>query len=116
MKLINRSTRAIHVCGKILLPDETMDCSKEIAELPSIKAYARRKFIEIDDSEERIKEAVKKAEAEKAEAEKASPEKVEEKHVDTAETHDAPEKSAEAAEPVAEKKPARRRAAPKKSE
>lgn len=82
MKLVNISSKIISVGDKVVMPDGKMTCNKDMAELPAIKAFIKKGFFRIDDSDDKAKadaEAKAKAEAEakaKAEAEaKAAAEK-----------------------------------------
>ena len=68
MKLVNTSSKVINVGATVLMPDDEMTITAEIAELPSIKALAAKQLLKLDDSDER--EAALKAKAEeKARAE-----------------------------------------------
>lgn len=79
MKLVNISSKIISVGDKVVMPDGEMTCNKDMAELPAIKAFIKKGFFRIDDSDDKAKadaEAKAKAEA-KAAAEKEAAEKAE---------------------------------------
>lgn len=84
MKLVNTSSKVVSIGSIVLMPDESMDIGKEIAELPSVKVFVRKGFLKIDDSAEMVEEIAAKAKAEaeaeaKAKAEKEATEKAEAK-------------------------------------
>ena len=43
----NTSSKIIHICGTILMPDQTMAVPEKTTKLPSIQAFAKRKMLEI---------------------------------------------------------------------
>lgn len=45
MKLTNIGTKVIFVCGKVLLPDSSIEVDKNVAELPSVKALINKKML-----------------------------------------------------------------------
>ena len=84
MKLVNISSKIISVGDKVvMLPDGDMTCNKDMAELPAIKAFIKKGFLRIDDSDDKAKadaeaKAKAKAEAESKDAsEKEAAEKAE---------------------------------------
>ena len=71
MKLINTGTKIINIGDKILMPGETMPIDKELAYTPAIRAFAEKRLLSIDDSDDKFREAVE-AEAKRIAAEEAA--------------------------------------------
>lgn len=70
MIIKNIGAKIISVGTTVLMPDTEMKVSKEIAETPAIKAFARLGFVKVEDDEAEKAAAAKKA-AEEAAAKKA---------------------------------------------
>ena len=80
MKLTNISNKVIGVGGVYVRPDEAIDITKDVAELPAIRAYVRIGLVKLVDDEAEKREMEKKIRAEmeaKAKAEKEAKEKAE---------------------------------------
>ena len=80
MKIVNISPKIISIGDKVVMPDGEINCNNDMAELPAIKALAKKGLLRIDDSDNKVAyeeakaEANKKAEEAKAEANKKAEE------------------------------------------
>ncbi len=65
MKIVNKSSKVVFVNTQLLMPDDSIEISKEVANTPSVKALLNSDpaILEIDNSAEKAAEA-KKAEEE----------------------------------------------------
>ncbi len=59
MKLIkNIGTKIVNVGTRILMPDDTMTCEPEVADVPSIRALCGLGFLKVGDVPEEVSEVV----------------------------------------------------------
>lgn len=71
MKIRNVSNKIIHIGNKMLMPEAEIVATPDMKVNPAIKALAKMKMLELDDSEERIAAAVEQANKEAAAREAA---------------------------------------------
>lgn len=45
--ITNTSTKIIHICSTVLLPDASMEAPESVAKLPSIQAFVKRGMLKI---------------------------------------------------------------------
>lgn len=77
MKIVNIGSKVIGIGTAVLMPDESIPVSKEIAESAAVKAYVRLKFVRVEENadEAPVAETVEETAEETTEAPKPAPKK-----------------------------------------
>lgn len=77
MKIVNIGSKVIGIGTAVLMPDESIPVSKEIAESAAVKAYVRLKFVRVEEDadEAPVAETVEETAEETTEAPKPAPKK-----------------------------------------
>ena len=77
MKIVNIGSKVIGIGTAVLMPDESIPVSKEIAESAAVKAYVRLKFVRVEEdaAEAPVAETVEETADETTEAPKPAPKK-----------------------------------------
>lgn len=77
MKIVNIGSKVIGIGTAVLMPDESIPVSKEIAESAAVKAYVRLKFVRVEEDadEAPVAETVEETAEDTTEAPKPAPKK-----------------------------------------
>lgn len=81
MKIVNIGSKVIGIGTAVLMPDESIPVSKEIAESAAVKAYVRLKFVRVEEDAdeapvaETVEETAEETAEETTEAPKPAPKK-----------------------------------------